>query len=82
MRRQLDLFDRNIHLSGPALQRLHHRLVIANQQPVGAFVERQTSLWAQEFFSVFLQLSGIGIGESEAVRNQWRLKLSTRSLLF
>jgi hypothetical protein len=40
MRRQLDLLDGNIHLSGPALQRLHHRLVIPNQQPVGAFVER------------------------------------------
>jgi hypothetical protein len=39
MRRQLDLLDGNIHLGGPALQRIHRSLVIPNQQAVGAFVD-------------------------------------------
>jgi hypothetical protein len=51
MRRQLNLFDGQIHLRNPLFQHVKRGLMIAKQQPVEPIVYRDRSFWPKEFFA-------------------------------
>ena len=46
LRRQFHLLDGQIHLHSPALEHIHHRLVIPDQETVGALVDGETAFRA------------------------------------
>ena len=61
MRRQFDLFYREIHLCHPLFHPRQRRRVIPDQQSIGTLIYREATFGTQQFIPRFRQFSGISV---------------------